>query len=181
MLKIIALGGSDSAKSINKKLAVYAANQVKNATVTIVDLKELGLPMFGIDEETANGIPENAHKLNRQIKTCDGLVISLAEHNGCYSAAFKSVYDWLSRINGKVWQNKPMLLMGTSPGARGARSVIGIALTGFPRLGGNIVADFSFPSFEDNFSDNKITNAELQAVLDSKIKLFEKELSNTIL
>ena len=181
MLKILALGGSNSARSINKKLAVYAANQVKNATVTIVDLKELGLPMFGIDEETANGIPENAHKLNRQIKTCDGLVISLAEHNGCYSAAFKSVYDWLSRINGKVWQNKPMLLMGTSPGARGARSVIGIALTGFPRLGGNIVADFSFPSFEDNFSDNNITNAELQAVLDSKIKLFEKELSNTIL
>tara|TARA_B100000767_G_scaffold275585_1_gene313500 strand:- start:8226 stop:8768 length:543 start_codon:yes stop_codon:yes gene_type:complete len=180
MLKIIALGGSDSAKSINKKLAVYAANQVKNATVSIVDLKELGLPMFGIDEETANGIPKKAHKLNLQIKTCDGLVISLAEHNGCYSSAFKSLYDWLSRIDGKVWQNKPMLLMGTSPGAGGAKTVIGIALAGFPRLGGNIVADFSFPSFEDNFSDNKIINAELHAVLDSKIKLFEKEFLNGV-
>ncbi len=180
MLKIVALGGSDSAKSINKKLAVYAANKIKNATVTVVDLKELGLPMFGIDEETANGIPKNAHKLNRQIQTCDGLVISLAEHNGCYSVAFKSVFDWLSRIDGKVWQNKPMLLMGTSPGARGAKTVIGIALAGFPRLGGNIVADFSFPSFEDNFSDNKITNAELEAVLDSKIKLFEKKLLSSV-
>ncbi len=176
MLKIIALGGSNSSESINKKFAVYAANQIKNASLTVVDLKELDLPMYGFDEEAANGIPENAHQLNRQIGACDGLVISLAEHNGCYSVAFKNVYDWLSRIDGKVWQNKPMLLMGTSPGGRGAKTVLGIALAGFPRLGGNIVADFSFPSFDDNFQNNKITNLDLQADLESKIKLLEEAL-----
>ena len=177
MLKIIALGGSNSTKSINKKLAVYAANQVANAAVTVVDLKELDLPMFGIDEEEIHGIPENAYKLNRLIAATDGLVISLAEHNGCYSAAFKNAYDWLSRIDGKVWQNKPMLLMGTSPGARGAQTVVGIARAGFPRLGGNIVADFSFSSFEDNFSDQEgIINPELKAVFDSKIESLVKAL-----
>ena len=177
MLKIIALGGSNSTKSINKKLAVYAANQVANAEVTVVDLKELDLPMFGIDEEAIHGIPANAHKLNRLIAATDGLIISLAEHNGCYSAAFKNAYDWLSRIDGKVWQNKPMLLMGTSPGARGAQTVLGIALAGFPRLGGNIVADFSFPSFEANFSDREgIINPELKAVFDSKIESLVKAL-----
>ena len=60
MIKIIALGGSNSKDSINKKLAVYAANQIANAEVTVVDLNELDLPMFGMDEEIANGIPNNA-------------------------------------------------------------------------------------------------------------------------
>ena len=66
--------------------------------------------------------------------------------------------------------------MGTSPGGRGAKTVLGIALAGFPRLGGNIVADFSFPSFDDNFQNNKITNLDLQADLESKIKLLEEAL-----
>ena len=70
-----------------------------------------------------------------------------------------------------------MLLMGTSPGARGAQTVLGIALAGFPRLGGNIVADFSFPSFEDNFSDQEgIINPELKTVFDSKIESLVKAL-----
>ena len=54
MLKIIALGGSNSSESINKKLAVYAANQIKNASLTVVYLKELDLPMYGFDEEAGN-------------------------------------------------------------------------------------------------------------------------------
>ena len=177
MLNIIVLGGSNSKNSINKTFAVYAASLIQNARVTTVDLKELDLPMYGIDEENKNGIPELVHKLNRQIAATDGLVISLAEHNGCYSAVFKNVFDWLSRIDGKVWQNKPMLLMGTSPGGRGAQTVLGIALAEFPRRGGKIVVDFSFPSFEDNFSSNDITNKMLKEELISNIRLFEETLT----
>ena len=67
--------------------------------------------------------------------------------------------------------------MGTSPGARGAQTVLGIALAGFPRLGGNIAAYFSFPSFDDNFSDQDgIVNSELKEVFDSKVELFVNSL-----
>ena len=83
MLKIIALGGSNSTKSINKKLAVYAANQVANAEVTVVDLKELDLPMFGIDEEAIHGIPAKVHKLNRLIAATDGLQSLRMPTTGC--------------------------------------------------------------------------------------------------
>ena len=177
MLNIIALGGSNSAESINKTLAVYAAHQINNATVTVVDLHLLNLPMFGIEEEAKNGIPAAVQKLNRQIAATDGLVISLAEHNGCYSVAFKNAFDWLSRIDGKVWQDKPMLLMGAAPGPRGAQTVLEIAKTGFPRKGGTIVASFSFPSFEENFKINEITNPELKAALNTKIKLLEEAIA----
>jgi NAD(P)H-dependent FMN reductase len=41
----------------------------------------------------------------------------MAENNGNYSAALKYA-DWCSRISGKVFQEKPMLLMSTSDGKK---------------------------------------------------------------
>lgn len=65
----------------------------------------------------------------------DGFIVSLAEHNGPYSAAIKNVIDWLSRINQEMWNNKPMLLMTTSPGVREGARVKEAAKSRFPRKG----------------------------------------------
>jgi hypothetical protein len=56
--------------------------------------------------------------------------------NGNFSAAFKNVLDWMSRINAKTFQEKEMLLLATSPGARGGSSVLDIATKRFPFHGG---------------------------------------------
>ncbi|MGI9552371.1 MAG: NADPH-dependent FMN reductase [Aurantibacter sp.] len=173
MKKVIALGGSNSRKSINKKLAVYAAQQLENTETIVADLSDFDLPLYGIDTETENGIPKEATRLNDLIDSADGLVVSLAEHNGSYAAAFKNAYDWMSRINQKVWKNKPMLLMATSPGGRGGATVLQTAKAGFPYLGANIVADFSLPSFHANFSEDGLTNKALNADLNQKIKMFQ--------
>ena len=173
MKKIIALGGSNSKKSINRTLAIYAAKQIENAEVIVADLNDFDLPLYGIDAENENGIPEQAKRLNALIESADGLVISLAEHNGSYSTAFKNAFDWISRIDKNVWKNKPMLLMSTSPGGRGGASVLQTAKSSFPHLGGNIVADFSLPSFNTNFSENGLTNEELNATLNKKIKILQ--------
>ncbi len=176
MKKIIAIGGSNSMKSINKVLATYAANQVNNSETIVADLNDLNLPLYGIDSENENGIPKGATRLNNLIESADGLVVSLAEHNGSYTAAFKNAYDWLSRINQKVWKNKPMLLMATSPGARGGATVLQTAKASFPYLGANIVADFSLPSFHVNFSEDGLINPDLNEDLSQKIKMLEEAL-----
>ena len=176
MRKIIALGGSNSKKSINKILATYAAGQVANSETVIADLNDYELPLYGIDLENEKGIPEDATRLNDLLESADGLVISLAEHNGSYATAFKNAYDWMSRINKKVWKNKPMLLMATSPGPRGGATVLQTAKTSFPYLGGNIVAHFSLPSFHDNFSEEGITDKELNSELNQKIQLFKEAI-----
>lgn len=173
MKKIIAIGGSNSKKSINKALATYAANQVENSETIVADLNDFDLPLYGIDLETESGIPEDATRLNNLLESADGLVISLAEHNGSYATAFKNAYDWMSRINQEVWKNKPMLLMATSPGARGGSSVLQTAKAGFPYLGGNIIADFSLPSFYDNFSEEGLKDEKLNTDLNQKIKLLQ--------
>ncbi len=176
MKKIIAIGASNSKESINKKLAIYAANKVENSETIIVDLNDFETPIYGIDYETEHGIPEIAQELNKLIASADGIVISMAEHNGSYSVAFKSIFDWLSRIDKYVWKNKPMLLLATSPGERGGKTVLDTAKKTFPRMGATIITDFSLPSFYDNFSENGITNEELNTELSNKINAFQQEI-----
>ena len=69
-----------------------------------------------------------------------------------------------------------MLLLSTSPGARGGQSVLDIALARFPYMGGNIVGSMSFPSFYDNFKDGEIVNVNLKENLYKLINDFEKAL-----
>ena len=176
MKKIIAFAGSNSKASINKELVTYTSSLVSNVDVSILDLNDFELPVYGIDLENEKGIPDNAHKFLEAIKSTDGIVLSLAEHNGAYSTVFKNIFDWMSRIDGKLWNEKPMLLMATSPGARGGLGVLEIAKGRFPYMGGNIVAEFSFPSFFDNFKDGKIVNDELSSELNNQVKVFKKAL-----
>ncbi len=176
MNTIIAFAGSDSKESINKQLAAYASSLVENTDVTVLDLNDFELPLYGMDYETAHGIPENAHKFLEQIKGSDGIVLSLAEHNGAYATVFKNIFDWMSRIDGKLWSDKPMLLMATSPGARGGATVLEIAKGRIPYMGGNIVADFSLPSFYENFSEGTITNEELNEQLKKHVDIFRNNL-----
>jgi chromate reductase len=178
MKNIIAFAGSNSKNSINKQLAVYTANQVKGAKVTTLDLNDFDLPLYGIDLEMAEGIPADARRFLELIKNTDGIVLSLAEHNGAYATAFKNVFDWMSRIDGKLWSNVPMLLMATSGGARGGATVLDLAKGRFPYMGGNIVADFSLPSFGENFTDEGISDIALKKTFENSVAAFESALNS---
>ncbi|MFD2725899.1 NADPH-dependent FMN reductase [Hyunsoonleella rubra] len=176
MKHIIAFAGSNSKNSINKHLAIYASGLVEGVAIDILDLNDFDLPLYGIDLENEKGIPEDAHKFLNLIKTSNGIVLSLAEHNGAYSTAFKNLFDWMSRIEGKTFFGKPMLLMATSPGGRGGASVLQIAEDRFPRHNANIVEVFSLPNFGTSFSEGKIVNPELDAELKNKVERFQSEL-----
>lgn len=171
-MKIIAFGASPSKNSINKKLATYAVSLFANAEVEILDLNNFQMPLFTVDLEAEIGQHELAKAFLAKIQSADFLVVSLAENNGNYSAAFKNIFDWCSRIDVKIFQEKPMLLMATSPGARGGASVLEIAKTAFPRYGADIKATFSLPSFNANFDIEKleISNPELNNQLKEIIK-----------
>jgi NAD(P)H-dependent FMN reductase len=165
MKKVITIGGSSSKKSINKALAEYTGSLITGVEVVNIDLNDYNLPIYSIDDETENGFSSDLLKLNKMIESADGFVVSLAEHNGAYSAAFKNAFDWLSRIEGKLWRGKPMILLATSPGARGGQSVLEIATDRFPRHNAELVASISIPSFNDNFKEGKMSNLELNEKL----------------
>jgi len=149
--KVIAFAASNSSRSINKQLVTYACALIDGAEVEILDLNDYEMPLFSIDREDEMGQHELAQAFLQKINNCDGILISFAEHNGAYSAAYKNLYDWISRIQPKVYQDKPMVLLSTSPGGRGGQSVLELALSQIPRFGGQVQASVSVPSFGENF------------------------------
>lgn len=176
MKNILILGGSTSKNSINKKLAEYAGGLLRNVKLTKLDLNDFEIPLFSVDIEAVRGYSKGVTDLNEIFDKADGFVISLAEHNGAYSAAFKNAFDWLSRIEGKVWRNKPMLLLSASPGVRGGQSVLDIALGKFPYMGAKIIGSMSFPLFNENFKDGEVVNADLKSKLIALVEDLEEAL-----
>ncbi|GJM04171.1 MAG: FMN reductase [marine bacterium B5-7] len=174
-MKIIAFGASSSKKSINKKLATYVVSLLKGFEVEVLDLNDYELPLFSEDKEAEIGQPALAKQFMEKIGDSRGLVISFAEHNGSYSAAYKNLFDWCSRINPKVFQNKSMVLLSTSPGPGGAASVLAAAINSTPYFDGDVKASVSVPSFYENFDieagviKNKDINDQLANAVQSLV------------
>jgi len=176
MKNIITLGASTSKRSINKVLAEYTGDLLEGVELTKVDLNDYEMPIFSVDIEAEKGFSQGTKDFNEVVENADGFIISFAEHNGAYSAAFKNAFDWLSRMNGKVWRDKPMLLLATSPGARGGATVLDIAKGRFPFMGGEIVGSMSVPSFFDNFKDGALINEDLKSNLLKMVEVFQKAI-----
>jgi len=181
-MKLLAFAASNSKKSINGQLIRYAVSLIKDAETEILDLNDFEMPLFSVDRENEWGIPELAHRFYDRIGAADALLISHAEHNLSYTVAFKNLYDWTSRINSKVYQGKPLVLLATSPGARGASSVLATAVKSAPIYGADLKGSLSIPGFYKNFdtTTGKISNPEIQAKLEATLgKLFEVDHDST--
>ncbi|WGO98288.1 NAD(P)H-dependent oxidoreductase [Saccharophagus degradans] len=176
--KIVAFAASSSSTSINKRLVTYATQQLSNVEVEILDLNDFEMPLFSVDRENALGSPDAAQRFYKKLGEADGLIISFAEHNGSYTAAYKNLYDWTSRIDTKVFQNKPVLALATSPGKGGGANVLAQAVKSLPHFGANVVGELSIPQFNSNFDTEagKLTNTELDATLKQLIKTFASHL-----
>ncbi|WP_070962831.1 NADPH-dependent FMN reductase [Vibrio sonorensis] len=172
-MKVIAFGASTSSTSINKTLATYAANLLPNAEIKVLDIKDYSVPLFSEDTEKEIGKAEGAEAFLRDIEQADALIISFAEHNGSYPAAYKNLFDWATRINREVYQNKPAVYLSTSPGPGGAKTVLAQATTSAPYFGGDVKASVSVPSFYDTFDlDNgRLTNAEIEEQVKQAVSL----------
>ena len=170
-MKVIAFGASSSRKSINKQLATYAADLAtktqKNIEFEVLDLNDFELPIFSQDKEAELGQPAAAKTFYNKLGESDAIIISFAEHNGSYTAAYKNLFDWASRIDQKVFQNKSMLLLSTSPGTGGASSGLAVAVGSAFYFAGDVKASLSIPNFFDNFdmASASLTNDDLQQQL----------------
>ncbi|MDN5480403.1 MAG: NAD(P)H-dependent oxidoreductase, partial [Chryseobacterium sp.] len=105
-MKILAFAGSTSSTSINRELVKFVLKDFQDDQINLLDLNDFTMPVFSVDLEK-KGFPDEAHNFLKEIEACDVIICSLAEHNRSYSAAFKNIFDWSSRINVKVFQNKP--------------------------------------------------------------------------
>ncbi|MGH1520488.1 NADPH-dependent FMN reductase [Chryseobacterium sp. JK1] len=177
-MKILAFAGSTSSTSINRELVKFVLKDFQDEEINLIDLNNFTMPVFSVDLEK-KGFPDEAHHFLKVIEECDVIICSLAEHNRSYSAAFKNVFDWASRINVKVFQNKPMFLMSTSPGGYGGGNVMNTAKTFFPQFAADIKETFSLPKFYENFDlESGVINPDLLADLKNKLNNFKIQIKN---
>lgn len=175
-MKVLAFAATNSRQSINRQLVTHAGAILKDsaphADISVIDLNDYEVPIFSIDRETELGIPEKIRTFHDKIGKADALLISFAEHNGSYTAAYKNIFDWASRIDPKVFQGKPAVYLSTSPGPGGAKSVLASAVQSAPFFAAEVRASLSVPSFYDAFDMEKqrITNDKLAAELKTAVE-----------
>jgi NAD(P)H-dependent FMN reductase len=124
--RILAFAGSTRKDSYNKKLARIAAKAAEECggDVTLVDLKDLPMPLFDEDLEREAGMPEAAAKLKALMVESDGFLIASPEYNSSITAVLKNAIDWVSRPVPNepslvAFKGKTAVLMSASPGNLG--------------------------------------------------------------
>lgn len=177
-MRILAFGTSNNRKSINRTLAAYAATLVPDASVEVIDIADYEMPIFSDEREQALGQPSQARAFYRKITEADAIVVSFVEYNGSYTAAWKNLFDWTSRISKSVFQNKPAILLATSPGPGGAANVLAAAIDSAPHFGADVIASLSVPSFKQNCDEKtgRITHPGIQ----QKLLLAARDLGKAV-
>ena len=179
-MKILAFAASNHSNSINKRLVSYISSKFEGHDVELLDINDYEMPIYSIDREVSGGVPKLAEDFATKIDGADLLIISLAEYNGSYSTAFKNIFDWISRIPSRsAFGDKKVFLTATAPGPRGGLTILETAKARFPYNGGNVIEDFSLPSFSENFDmERGIIDEEKKKELETKILKIKKEYLN---
>jgi chromate reductase, NAD(P)H dehydrogenase (quinone) len=114
-VKIVALVGSNRKESLNKKLALYMQNRYQTtAEIEILPIEKL--PMYNQDDELTP--PEAVTEIKKKVAESDGVLFVTPEYNHSIPAFLKNAIDWFSRVD-KVMVNKPVMIVGSSPGVLG--------------------------------------------------------------
>lgn len=173
-MKVLAFAASNSRRSINGQLVAHAADRLAtrygpDVEIEVLDLNDYEMPLYSVDREREHGVPDLAHDFLDRIGAADVVLASFAEHNGTFTVAFKNVLDWASREEQRIWQDTPLVLLATSPGPGGARSVLATAEGSAPFWGGDLRGTLSVPRFRESFDvdTGELVDPDLSEALDA--------------
>lgn len=120
-VNILALSGSLRRQSFNTALLRAAgAMTIDGVALEVATLH--GIPLYDGDLEAASGLPDSVIALKTRIIAADALLIATPEYNNSIPGVLKNAIDWLSRPPadiGKVFGNRPVAVIGASPGGFG--------------------------------------------------------------
>jgi NAD(P)H-dependent FMN reductase len=121
MARIVGLAGSLRRDSFNGALLRQAA--ASTPAGSHIDIHSIrGVPLYDADVEAETGIPEAVARLKDAVAQADGLLLVTPEYNNAIPGVFKNAIDWMSRPSqdiARVFGNKPVALIGASPGPFG--------------------------------------------------------------
>jgi NAD(P)H-dependent FMN reductase len=120
MTTIIGIAGSLRSGSFNAALLRAAVEECPSgAALQIESIR--GIPLYDGDVE-AQGMPPRVLELKERIAAADALLLVTPEYNNSIPGTFKNAIDWMTRPPAdipRVFQGRPVGLIGASPGAHG--------------------------------------------------------------
>jgi FMN reductase len=125
-VKIVGLGGSLRASSRSRAALAVALDgaDAAGATVELLDLRRLDLPMFSPEREAH--APAIVRTLVETCYDADGMLWSSPMYNGSVSGSFKNAIDWLHVLGSRepaYLHDKVVGLISTAGGTQGLQVI----------------------------------------------------------
>jgi NAD(P)H-dependent FMN reductase len=158
---VLAFAGSARKASFNKKLVRIAAQAAEEAgaSVTLIDLADIPMPLYDGDLESDRGIPAPAKQFKQLMIEHDGFLIASPEYNSSLSPLLKNAIDWASRPEPNepplaAYRGKFAGLMAASPGRLGGLRGLSDLRSILQNIGVHVLPDFvATPNAGDAFTD----------------------------
>lgn len=116
MDKYVAIVGTNSNQSTNRKLLYFIKDYFKNeADIEIIEIKEF--PIFNKPDNKE--LPDIVKEVAQKIEEAEGVIISTPEYNHAVPAALMNALNWLS-YNIYPFVDKPVMITGASYGTLGS-------------------------------------------------------------
>jgi NAD(P)H-dependent FMN reductase len=120
-MRIVGIAGSLRSGSFNAALLRAAQEECpQGASIEVESIR--GIPLYDADLEAAQGIPPRAAELKDKVAGADALLLVTPEYNNSIPGVFKNAIDWMTRPTtdiARVFRDRPVGLIGASPGAYG--------------------------------------------------------------
>lgn len=150
---LVGISGSLRGDATNTKLLHEAARLFGDSVYSQLDIR---FPLYDGDDEVATGVPAMVQEAAAQIAAADAIIISTPEYNRGPSGVLKNALDWISRVEGNPWNDKPLAVMSATAGRAGgerAQMVLRSFMVPFrPRIlqGPEVHLAASYEAFDEN-------------------------------
>lgn len=118
-VKILGISGSLRRASFNT-MVLHAASRLVPDQVTLDIFDRLReIPPYDDDVRLETGFPPVVTALREAIRAADALLIASPEYNYSVPGVLKNAIDWALRAPDQPFADKPVAIMGASPGLLG--------------------------------------------------------------
>lgn len=168
-LTLAGLCGSLRAGSYNRLLMAEAA--ARFAPTQFIDI-DLRLPLFDDDLQQGAGIPPAVQLAADQIAAADAVIVVTPEYNKGISGVLKNALDWISRVDGNPWVDKPVAILSATAGRSGgerAQNMTRLCLSPFRPLlltGPEVLVGGAAQNWDDS---GTLTNDRYASAIDAQM------------
>ena len=174
-LVLLGICGALRAASTNRLLMHEAVRRFGPARFEEGDIR---LPLFDEDIQDGPGIPAEVQRLADRIAAADAIIVAGPEYNKGISGALKNALDWVSRVEGNPWLDKPLALMSAAAGRAGgerSQNMMRLCLMPFrPRIV-NGPEVFIAQTGQQWDEDGRLVNERIAKLLDMQMALLRRE------